>query len=140
MLEAVESCRPDVIIHLGDCERDCAPLRECFPDIPLYSVCGNCDLFPMSPGTDIVMLGKAKLFITHGHLYNVKYGLDRLVYAAMELEANAVLFGHTHSALNREMGGIKLINPGSAGKGARPTWALIEVFENGGIASEIRQF
>lgn len=138
MCGAVRACGPDIIIHLGDHERDCAALRRDFPHIPLYSVCGNCDLYPMSPGTDIVMLGKTKLFITHGHLYNVKYGLDRLVYAAMEVEAKAVLFGHTHSPLNSSLGSMRVINPGTAQCGPRPTWAYLDAFENGGFISEIR--
>jgi hypothetical protein len=35
---------------------------------------------------------------------------------------------------------VKVLNPGTAGKGREPTWALLEVFENGGIAAEIRTF
>ena len=37
-----------------------------------------------------------------------------------------------------EIGGVKVINPGTAGAGRRLTWALVEVFDNGGIACEIR--
>ena len=124
MLEAVRRCRPDVMIHLGDYERDAERLREEFPEIPLYCVRGNCDIGGRAPDTDIVPLGPVKAFITHGHLFNVKYGrLDSLVYAAMDYE---------------EIGGVKVINPGTAGAGRRLTWALVEVFDNGGIACEIR--
>ena len=38
-----------------------------------------------------------------------------------------------------EAGGVKVINPGTAGKGRDLTCAVIEVFENGGIAAEIRE-
>lgn len=53
MVEAVARCRPDVIIHLGDHSRDTAILREKFPEIPLYSVRGNCDISSDAPDTDI---------------------------------------------------------------------------------------
>lgn len=134
MLEAVRRCRPDMIIHLGDHDRDAAVLREEFPEIPLYNVCGNCDLAPLAPNADTVPMGPVKAFITHGHLYNVNYGIDSLVYAAQEQGCKLALFGHTHSVLQKDIGGVRVINPGTAGKGRDLTWALIEVLDNGGIA------
>lgn len=140
MVEAVARCRPDLIIHLGDHSRDTAILREKFPEIPLYSVRGNCDIGSTAPDRDIVPLGSVKAFITHGHLYNVKYGmLDSLVYAAQEQGAKIAMFGHTHEADYEEMGGVKVINPGAAGAGRRLTYALVEVYDNGGITCEIRE-
>ena len=139
MEEAVRRARPDVIIHLGDHDRDAVVLRETFPEIPLYSVCGNCDLMPLAPARLTVQLGPVKAFLTHGHLYSVKFGsVDSLVYAAMEQDAKIALFGHTHEAYNQQIGGVHVINPGTAGKGRRPTWALINVFDNGGIYCEIK--
>lgn len=140
MVEAVRRCRPDVIIHLGDHDRDTNVLRVEFPEIPLYNVCGNCDLYPAAPDTDIVPLGPVKAFITHGHLYNVEYDrLDSLVYAAQEQGAKLAMYGHTHRPLHEEIGGVKVLNPGTAGKGRKLTWALVEVFDNGGIACEIKE-
>lgn len=140
MVEAVRRCRPDVIIHLGDHDRDTNVLRVEFPEIPLYNVCGNCDLYPAAPDTDIVPLGPVKAFITHGHLYNVEYDrLDSLVYAAQEQGAKLAMYGHTHRPLYEEIGGVKVLNPGTAGKGRKLTWALVEVFDNGGIACEIKE-
>lgn len=139
MVEAVRRSRPDLIIHLGDHDRDTEILRREFPEIPLYNVCGNCDFYPSAPQTDIVPLGPVKAFITHGHLYNVDYDrLDSLVYAAQEQGAKLAMYGHTHRALYEEIGGVKVLNPGTAGKGRKLTWAWVEVFENGGIACEIR--
>ena len=109
MVKAVRQYRPDVIIHLGDHDRD------------------------------VVQLGPVKAFITHGHLYNVRYGrLDSLAYAAQEAGAQLALFGHTHQAAYEEMGGVKIVNPGTAGVGYKLTWAWIQIFDNGGIACEIR--
>ena len=138
MIEAIRRYRPDVVIHLGDMERDVEPIRREFADTAVYNVCGNCDLFGMAPEKDLVPLGPVKAFITHGHLYNVKWGdTMSLAYAAQEADAQMALFGHTHEALNEEMGSIRLINPGTAGQGRILTWAKIEVFENGGFSSEI---
>lgn len=114
MVEAVRRCRPDVIIHLGDHDRDTNVLRVEFPEIPLYNVCGNCDLYPAAPDTEIVPLGPVKAFITHGHLYNVEYDrLDSLVYAAQEQGAKIAMYGHTHRPLYEEIGGVQVLNPGS---------------------------
>lgn len=140
MVEAVRRLKPDVVIHLGDYERDTEVIKREFPEIPLCSVCGNCDMAAMSPLTDIVPLGPVKAFICHGHSYGVEYNnIDRLVYAAQEQGAKIALFGHTHSAYNGEAGGVKVINPGTAGRGRTPTCAVIEVFDNGGVALEIRE-
>ena len=140
MLEAVKRCRPDVLIHLGDYSRDAFCLKEEYPQIPLYTVRGNCDISSTAPDTDIVPLGQVKAFITHGHIYDVNWGrYDSLVYAAMEQDARIAMFGHTHEATYEEMGGIKLINPGTAGKGRTLTYAIVEVYDNGGISCEIRE-
>ncbi len=140
MLEAVRRCRPDAAIHLGDHDRDAVELRHEFPEIPVYSVCGNCDLMPLAPEKDVVQLGPIKAFITHGHLYNVNFGrVDSLVYAAQEAGAQLAMFGHTHQAYYEQIGGVQVLNPGTAGRGRELTWALVEIFDNGGFACEIRK-
>ena len=140
MLEAARQVEADVFIHLGDHDRDAQLLRQAFPDTPLYSVCGNCDINPLSPERLTVELGPVKAFLTHGHLYNVSpWQADSLVYAAQEQGASLALFGHTHRAVYEQLGGITLVNPGTAGRGRNPTWATITVFDNGGVACEIKQ-
>lgn len=138
-LEAVRRCRPDAIIHLGDHDRDARAIAQEFPEIPMYSICGNCDLAPTSPVSDTVQLGPVKAFITHGHLYNVDYDrVDSLVYAAQEQGCRLAMFGHTHRPLYQEVGGVTVLNPGTAGKGPKLTWALVEIFDNGGIICSIQ--
>ena len=138
MLEAIRRYRPDVVIHLGDYERDAAVIRREFPEIALYNVCGNCDMVPTAPADDVVPLGPVKALITHGHLYDVDWGdYSRLGYAALEQGASIAMFGHTHRALNEDFGSVKLLNPGSAGRGPEPTWAKVEVYENGAISTQI---
>ena len=135
MLDAIRRCRPDLIIHLGDHDRDTLCIEEEFPDIPLYRVSGNCDFMPIAPIADIVPLGPVRALICHGHSYHVDWGsVDSLVYAAQERGCSLALFGHTHVPMQQDVGGVTVVNPGTAGKGRRLTWALIEVLPNGGIA------
>jgi len=140
MLEAARAANADVLIHLGDHDRDAQLLRQALPDTPLYSVCGNCDYAPLSPATLTVELGPVKAFLTHGHLYNVSpWHMDSLVYAAEEQGAKLALFGHTHKAAWTELGGVTLINPGTAGRGMMLTWALVTIFDNGAISCEFHE-
>ena len=137
MLEAARGSGADVFIHLGDHDRDAVELRRAFPEVPLYSVCGNCDCAPLSPSTMTIALGPVTAFLTHGHLYNVSpWHMDSLVYAAEEQGATLALFGHTHKAAWTELGGVTLVNPGTAGRGAELTWALVTVFDNGAISCD----
>lgn len=141
MVRAVKQVRPDALVHLGDFERDARVLLQEFPELPLYRVCGNCDYSPSAPACLTVQLGPVTAFLTHGHLYHVDFGrVDSLVYAAQEAGAQLALYGHTHTPLHEDVGGVKVLNPGTAGKGRALTWALLEIFDNGGIAAEIRGF
>lgn len=139
-IEAVRRTRPDLIIHLGDYVRDAEIIADEFPEIPMYKVRGNCDIAADAPDTDTVQIGPVKAFITHGHLYNVRYNLASLAYAAMEEGASLALFGHTHEALNEQWAGVTVVNPGTAGRGRELTWALIDVRDNGGMAVYINEF
>ena len=76
--------------------------------------------------------------MTHGHLYDVGFDLFTLVDAAKEHGCDVALFGHTHVPENTEFGSVKVLNPGTAGKGRNLTYAVVEIFDNGGIACEIR--
>ncbi len=137
MLEAARRLRPDILIHLGDHARDAEVLRRDFPETPLYVVRGNCDIAgDGAPERLVVELGPVKAFLTHGHLYSVGWSVDSLVYAAQEAGAKLALFGHTHEALNVEIGAVQVLNPGSAGKGRPPSCGLVTVFDNGGVACE----
>ncbi len=139
MVAELRRCQPDIILHLGDLERDARVLRKEFPEIPVYAVCGNCDYGSREPEEGVVSLGPVKAFLTHGHLYNVRWGVDSLVYAAQEQECQLALYGHNHIADSQELGGVKVVNPGTAGVGRELTYAWITIFDNGGIAVEIRE-
>ena len=139
MADAVSRFRPDAVFHLGDHDRDTEVLLRQFPEIPLYNVAGNCDFAALAPNVLTVSLGPVKAFLTHGHLYHVDYGrVDSLVYAAQEAGCQLALFGHTHVPFHEDIGGVKVVNPGTAGKGRSLTWALLTVYDNGGIGVEMK--
>ena len=131
MAAAVRRVRPDILVHLGDHIRDTAVLEREFPDLPLHAVPGNCDFAAREPDPDIFFAGPVKVFATHGHRYSVKLGLDGLLNAAHFSGAGLVLYGHTHIARVDYYGGMTVVNPGSSGLGTKPTFALIEVTDEG---------
>ena len=67
MQRAIDAEVPDLVCHLGDCERDC---RQLVWDGPLCQVCGNCDLAPAQPGVYSAAYAGYRFFMTHGHLYD----------------------------------------------------------------------
>ncbi len=136
MRRAVLAHAPDAVLHLGDCARDADVLRGAFPALDVRGVRGNCDFGGAAPDKLLFELAGVSVFMTHGHLYGVKYGLDSLLNAAGFTGAKLVLYGHTHLADYQEQGGVILLNPGSAGTGARPSFALVRL-ENGTAACKI---
>ena len=50
LLKAVElHPEADAVIFLGDGERDIEFLKEIYPELKLYAVCGNCDFNSANP-------------------------------------------------------------------------------------------
>ena len=114
MREALERHRTaDAVIFLGDGMRDFEAMRALFPEMAFYAVRGNCDFGSDAPVKMVLDLGGARIFCTHGHAYNVKYGLYSAVCAAREEKANLLLFGHTHEPLETYDDGLYILNPGS---------------------------
>lgn len=121
----------DAVIHCGDGASDIKRMSENFPDIDFYYVNGNCD-GESSNREKMIELGGKKFFVTHGDYYKVK-SESEIEYPTLREEgrrrgADAVLFGHTHVAYNRNWGDIMVINPGCVEKYG--TYSIIEI-ENG---------
>ena len=102
----------DLIIHAGDFISDAKALEKEF-NVTAAAVKGNCDGGHSSNDFEIVDTEYGSIFVTHGHMENVKYQLNSLMYRALENDCKAAVFGHTHQALIEECSGIRLINPGS---------------------------
>ena len=135
MRRCMEILKPDQVIHLGDHYDDGQALAETYPNIPVHQVPGNCDRYrcPLSAQEILCYpVGGVRLYMTHGHLHNVKMTLIRLLADARAMGVDAVLFGHTHEAhCVREEDGLWVMNPGSCGYGDGSA-GLIEI-QNGKI-------
>lgn len=96
-------------IHCGDSElaEDVKELTD------LVVVKGNCDWIGNFPEEEIIDIAGRRIFVTHGHLYGVKSSLMQLRYRALEVEADIVLFGHSHVVHCEQIGQQLFINPGS---------------------------
>ena len=102
----------DVLFHAGDFYKDFLKLSSNFPDKIVAGVGGNCDP-QYYPKSILIEILHYKIFLLHGHQYNVKMGLNNLKFAAMEQEADIVIFGHTHIPFKEMIEGILFFNPGS---------------------------
>lgn len=125
---------PDAVFFLGD------GLREFYgadlSQSALFAVAGNCDLFlPLQMDEEdrdlaILTFEGHRILLTHGHLFGVKGGYERLIAYASARGADIVLFGHTHRPFlqtvpagseirgERLSRSILLFNPGSIGMDA----------------------
>ena len=119
---------PDAVFFLGDGLRDTELLA--YEAKAFYAVRGNCDWFSSyddTPNERIVSFAGLRILMTHGHAYNVKSGLGALLIRATAVDADLVLFGHTHEPIcecipaGTVIGGkelprrMHLFNPGSVG-------------------------
>ena len=123
----------DVVVHCGDSRDEIERIKTEYPDKTYYAVKGNCD-FGMLPIVEEFTIDGVRFMATHGHIYNVKYGLFDLFYAAREKDADIVLFGHTHYATDTVHEGVRFFNPGSLGYGK--SFGVIEI-KNGQVLSNI---
>ncbi len=125
----------DMIIHAGDHARDAENLAAAFPEIPVVFVRGNCDL-SAAPAERIVEAAGKRIFVTHGHLYNVKNERD---YATLAKKVQAEhcdlgIFGHTHMGYDANCGRFSLLNPGSARY--MSTYGVVEI-EDGRLKTAV---
>ncbi|NLW53150.1 MAG: metallophosphoesterase [Tissierellia bacterium] len=102
----------DKIIHLGDFAWDAELIKDEL-SIPVIYVKGNNDFGSDAPLDKVIYLEGHKVWLTHGHRYNVYFGVDSLFYRAKEVGADIVMYGHTHSFFYEITEGIRFLNPGS---------------------------
>lgn len=123
MEQAVLRESPDHILHLGDHFRDANAIRQKF-SVPLTAVPGNCDRQNSAPILTPKLLGH-RIYMTHGHLHGVKMHYQRILYAALEAEAELLLFGHTHQPECFFERGLWVMNPGACGISG--TYGVVEL-------------
>jgi putative phosphoesterase len=119
----------DLVIHLGDMVKDIIKIREQYPDYRYEFVRGNNDWTNECPLEKVIELEGRKIFLTHGHQYNVKTDCQRIISRGHLSGADIVLFGHTHENEELFSEGMLVLNPGSISMpklGASPTYCLFE--------------
>lgn len=102
----------DILIHLGDNIDDAELLENTFKG-KVYAVAGNCDYSTKYPKESVIEVNGKKIFFTHGDLYGVKSSMNNIYYRGRELNADIVLFGHTHQQLVEKEDDMIIMNPGS---------------------------
>lgn len=132
LLTAVKSAQPlSAILHAGDETSDTQWLSERV-NWPIYGVAGNWDTpSEKFPAERILDFGLCILLV-HGHRQRVKENLAHLVHRAKEVNADMVVYGHSHVASATKSDGVLLINPGSLAspRGRRErTFAMIDIDE-----------
>lgn len=133
--------KADILIHLGDNIEDVEMLEKGF-DGEVYAVAGNCDYTSKYPKEGIIEVNGKKIFFTHGDLYGVKSSINNIYYRGRELEADIVLFGHTHQQMVEKEHGMILMNPGSI---SLPRFkgrcvGFINIDNNGDIDAYLKEF
>lgn len=124
---------PDaMILHCGDSElSDSHPIFQ-----QLTTVAGNCDFeSEVKQGERFIQHGHDRIFLCHGHRYNVKQSPLNVMYAAMEHHATIALFGHSHVPYvsYESSQDLLVLNPGSIAYPrilpAVKTYVHLETFE-----------
>ncbi len=126
----------EVVIHCGDGADETYEMKKLFPDRMFICARGNCDFCCDYPNIETITLEGKKLFITHGHIYNVKSGLLNLSLAAGEAGAQLVLFGHTHNPVALYEDGVYFLNPGSL-RGYKGSYALVDITPKGILTNHV---
>lgn len=129
------------IIHLGDGVDDLSFLDTSGRQV--YSVWGNFEewIYPTKSKKDvyekIIEISGTRILMMHGHSRAVKSGIYAAVLAAVEADADLLLYGHTHIPTDEylpsgsSIGGtvlkkpLRIMNPGTAGKGLSLSYGVL---------------
>jgi len=136
ILDAIAMESPELILHLGDHDKDCAVIETEYPGIPLRSIRGNCDRTSAGFDADEFRLENKLFYMTHGHLYHVKFSKASLIKMAADRGVDVLLFGHTHIPYYSLNGTLSIINPGSIGS-TEKSYAVLEL-KNGVVSCELK--
>jgi len=104
---------------------------------PVTGVLGNTDTGLHLRETEVCSLGN-RVFMVH-HIVNPHALPDTLRSRICKAKPQVVVFGHTHKAFDQEIGGIRYINPGYAGRpklGQARSAALLHL-DHGSIHLEV---
>ena len=104
----------DIIIHAGDFQ-DIGVIKTLSALGTFYGVCGNMDppeIRKLLPEKKILRLAGFSIGVIHG--WGSPQGLEtRIASAFAEETLDAIIFGHSHCAVNKTKDGVIFFNPGS---------------------------
>lgn len=131
--KAIAAFEPDMIIHLGDIERDVQYILDVYPNIPIEAVVGNNDPFCRRCTEKVIEINGVKIFLTHGHLYSVWDKGFRIAKRAEEKGCSVALFGHSHIPCDEVYGSVRVFNPGSISRPRQGEYSvgIMEIDEKG---------
>lgn len=147
----------DLILHAGDLSHP-AVINELGEVAPVVAVQGNRDIFYRAnwktPLHKVVEIGAVKIGLTHGHGGLGGYVKEKFLFVATgafrysryEVQVRrwfngveAVVFGHTHFPVCKQVDGVLLFNPGSVGPDyKRREGASVGLLEVDGGAKTVR--
>jgi putative phosphoesterase len=129
-ISALQALRgADLILHAGDV--GCRDVLDALRTLaPVQAVYGNVDIRDglLLDTFDTELLGR-RIHMSHGH----ELGSPTPERLVARYDADVVIYGHTHRALLKEIGGTLVINPGAAGParfGSKPSVALLSLPDN----------
>ena len=130
-IKVLERIAPvDMVIHCGDIEGSEYLIAES-AGCPVQMVTGNNDFFSDLPREKEFMVGKYKIWLTHGHNYYVSMSNENLKHEARMRGVDIVLYGHTHRPVIDIAGDIIAVNPGSLTyprqEGRRPSYVIMDL-------------
>lgn len=117
----------DKFLHCGDSE-----MNEVHPLWQQYSIVkGNMDRSSEYHEYKIEKVENNPLFMTHGHLFNVKLSRNNIANEAKKADASFAFYGHTHIPKVEKIDDVFVINPGSISQPRGPysygTYCIVEV-------------
>lgn len=124
----------DMLFYLGDYIEDGIEISKRL-NIDYKMVRGNGDRKNQNFNDDEIFdIEGKKIFLTHGHKYNVNFGIQNLFYKGKEIEADYIFFGHTHIPILEKIDDIIIMNPGSPTlprtSDRQRTFGIIEIGKN----------
>ncbi len=119
----------ELIFFLGDGKRELEDICDLFPERKILAVKGNCDYISPLPSVNCISTEQGKILYTHGDVFNVKFGTQRLEESAQKEGARLILYGHTHKRDARYLDGMYIFNPGSLGSDG--SYGICDILESG---------
>lgn len=142
MKKLLDRTNPGVLLFLGDGLGDLSVVPD---TVTVRAVRGNCDVIGRDvPEARVEDFGACRVFMTHGHRFGVKSHVETVAVAALNTDADVLLYGHTHVPFERTLPAgfslgdrilqkpLLIFCPGSLGdpRDGTPTFGTLTVRQN----------